>query len=274
MKLIELKCPHCGAQLSIDGNSRQITCQFCDAPFMIDDAEKAPGTEKAKKINKHHVRTLAECAALIALGTVLSLLKIPIGHLGGSVTLLSTLPLIVICYRHGIGWGFLSTCVYSIFQMLVDIPTVVKIFAPGEGLVWYMAILSIFLDYLFAFTVIGVASFFSRIKNPTAALSLGALAGLTCRYISHFLSGWIFYGAWASWYFDAAEEGSFASISEGTAKFGAWVLSHFGSGQGLAAFYSAFYNGLYMIPEIIITVIGAVGISFIPFIRNKNSRIR
>ena len=227
-----------------------------------------------QKTNKQRVRALVECAALIALGTVLSLIKIPIGHLGGSVTLLSTLPLIVICYRHGIGWGFLSTCVYSVLQMLVDIPTVVKIFAPGEGLVWYMAILSIFLDYLFAFTIIGVASFLRNIKNPTAALSLGAFAGLMCRYISHFFSGWIFYGAWASWYFDAAEEGSFASSTEWTAKFGSWVLSHFGSGQGLAAFYSAFYNGLYMIPEIIITVIGAVGISFIPFIRNRDNSIR
>ena len=241
--------------------------------FLLKERKKKM-TEQNTQTNKERTRRLVECAALIALGTVLSLIKIPIGHLGGSVTLLSTLPLIVICYRHGAKWGFLSTFVYSLLQMLVDIPTVVKIFAPGDGLVWYMAILSIFLDYIFAFTVIGVASLFNRIKNPTAALSLGAFAGLMCRYISHFFSGWIFYGAWASWYFDAAEEGSFASMTDWTAKFGAWVLTHFGSGQGLAAFYSAFYNGLYMIPEIIITVIGAIGISFIPFVVNRHNRVK
>lgn len=228
--------------------------------------------EKQLQTNKVRTRSLVECAALIALGTVLSLIKIPIGHLGGSVTLLSTLPLVIICYRHGAKWGFLSTFIYSLLQMLVDIPTVVKIFAPGEGLVWYMAMLSIFLDYVFAFTIIGLAAAVRNIKNPTAALSVGALVGLTARYVSHFFSGWIFYGAWASWYFDAAEEGSFASQTEWTAKFGAWVLEHLGSGQALSAFYSAFYNGLYMVPEIVLTVIGAVGVSFIPFVVNKGKR--
>lgn len=223
--------------------------------------------------NKERTRILVECAALIALGTVLSLIKIPVGHLGGSVTLLSALPLVVICYRHGVKWGFASTFIYSILQTLVDIPTVVKLFAPGEGLKWYLAIVSILLDYLVAFTVIGVASLFRKMKHPTAALTVGALVGMTCRYISHFISGWILYGAWASWYFDAAEEGSFASQSDGAAKFSAWVLEHFGSGQGLAAFYSAFYNGLYMIPEIVLTVIGAAAISAVPFVVKRGEKI-
>ncbi len=232
-------------------------------------------TEKTNQ-NKNRIRTrrLVECAAMVALGTVLSLIKIPVGHLGGSITLLSALPLVYVCYKHGVKWGFASAFVYSILQMLVDIPTVVKIFAPGEGLVWYMALLSIALDYIIAFTAIGLASLFSNMKNPTAALGLGAFVGLMARYVSSFFSGWIFYGAWASWYFDPSETDNFASISEGTAKFGAWVLSTFGDGQGLAAFYSAFYNGLYMIPEIIITVIGAVGISFIPFVKDKNRNLR
>ena len=41
----------------------------------------------------------------------------------------------------------------------------------------------------------------------------------------------------------------------------------------LSLVYSVFYNGLYMIPEIILTVIGAVGVSFIPFVVNKGKRI-
>ena len=50
-------------------------------------------TEKTNQ-NKNRIRTrrLVECAAMVALGTVLSLIKIPVGHLGGSIKLLSALP--------------------------------------------------------------------------------------------------------------------------------------------------------------------------------------
>ena len=230
-------------------------------------------SEQTNQNNKTRTRTLVECAVLISLGTVLSMIKIPIGHLGGSVTLFSALPLVVICYRHGVKWGFASAFIYSTLQILVDISTVAKLFAPGEGLKWYLAILSILLDYLVAFTVIGTASLFRNMKHPTAALTVGSLVGLSCRFVAHFFSGWILYGAWASWYFDAAEEGSFASKSDSTARFGTWVLEHMGSGQGLAAFYSAFYNGLYMVPEIVLTVIGAAAISAIPFVIEKSDAV-
>ena len=234
---------------------------------------EAKNSESSRRLIEH-TRSLAECAVLIALATVLSLIKIPIGHLGGSVTLLSALPLVIICYRRGVKWGFASAFIYSLIHIIVRVSTVAVLFVPDKsGLQWYGALLSILLDYIVAFTVIGTASFFRRIKVPGVALGVGAGVGLTLRYVSHFLSGIILYSAWATWYFDAAEEDSFASQGGVAAKIGEWVLNTFKTPSGLGAFYSAFYNGLFMIPEIILTVAGAVAVSFIPFVVNKNKKV-
>lgn len=37
MKLISMKCPHCGGTLSIDPDGKQAKCPFCENPIMIDD---------------------------------------------------------------------------------------------------------------------------------------------------------------------------------------------------------------------------------------------
>lgn len=37
MKLIDIKCPHCGASLKIETGSKECTCQYCGAKFLIDD---------------------------------------------------------------------------------------------------------------------------------------------------------------------------------------------------------------------------------------------
>lgn len=37
MKLISMKCPHCGGTLSIDPDGKQAKCPFCETPIMIDD---------------------------------------------------------------------------------------------------------------------------------------------------------------------------------------------------------------------------------------------
>ena len=76
------------------------------------------------------------------------------------------------------------------------------------------------------------------------------------RYIAHIVSGYIFFGAWAEWFF----------TQEGFYSIGQTILGAF-SGKALSLIYSVFYNGLYMIPEIIITAVVAVPVSRIPLIR-------
>ena len=63
------------------------------------------------------IRTLAECAILVALGTILSLFKIWEMPLGGAVTPLSMLPVCLIGFMHGPKWSFGSAFVYSLFQL-------------------------------------------------------------------------------------------------------------------------------------------------------------
>ena len=58
-------------------------------------------------------RTLVECALMIALGTVLANIKIYSLPNGGSITLFSMLPFIMISFRHGVKWGLFTGFVNS-----------------------------------------------------------------------------------------------------------------------------------------------------------------
>ena len=89
---------------------------------------------------------------------------------------------------------------------------------------------------------------------------LGALVALSLRYLSHILSGFLFFGAWAEWFFTQDSIGA----------FGAYMLSRF-SGKMLAFLYSVIYNGTYMIPEIIITVLLCLPISKVKKLTERNS---
>ena len=37
MKLIDMQCPHCGAHLKVDIESKQAACEHCGANILIDD---------------------------------------------------------------------------------------------------------------------------------------------------------------------------------------------------------------------------------------------
>ena len=38
MKLVELKCNNCGAQLKVEEGTSQVKCEFCGSTFSVDDA--------------------------------------------------------------------------------------------------------------------------------------------------------------------------------------------------------------------------------------------
>ena len=62
---------------------------------------------------------LAASAAFVALATVLSLIKVVKMPLGGSVTLLSMLPVVMISAMFGLKWGFGAAFVGAIVISLV-----------------------------------------------------------------------------------------------------------------------------------------------------------
>ncbi len=207
-------------------------------------------------MKNQNVKKLVTSAVLIALGSAVSFVCewIPFLNLpfGGTITIASLLPIVIIGYMYGAGWGFGSAFVYSIIQMLIGFNTIAKLFNPvsdeymGIGIAFGVIVL----DYVLAFTSVGISSFFRKMKSPAAAIALGSIVGLLACYLFHFVSGYLFYGAWAEWFFGDTVIKDFA-VSKA-------ILEHY-SGNGLAAIYSAVYNGCYMIPEIIITsLVGAI----------------
>jgi thiamine transporter len=209
-------------------------------------------------------RALTESAILIAMATILSLFKLYELPWGGSVTLASMLPLVLIGYRHGFKWGVLSALVYSLMQMLLGFGTISAAFLPSDDqMLWYNAVIMTLLDYVFAFSLVGLSGLFRNPEKPSKSLVLGSLVGTGARFVMHFFSGWILWGAWAASFFEGFDE-----TTGGT--FGAWIVNNF-SGQGLAAVYSFIYNGFYMIPEMIITAILAFILGKIPTIRKDVS---
>ena len=95
-------------------------------------------------------RTLVECALMIALGTVLANIKIYSLPNGGSITLFSMLPFIMISFRHGIKWGLFTGFVNSLLQMLLGFYA-----PPAPGLLPLVGM--ILLDYVLAFTLLHAA---------------------------------------------------------------------------------------------------------------------
>ncbi len=194
-------------------------------------------------------------AIFIALGTILSLIQPFSLPQGGGITLLSMLPVIIISYRYGMAWGGVSAFCYSVLQMLTGFKTVSGFFVGEDKMALPLALASILLDYLVAYSVLCLGGIFRKNNNTSVALCLGSIVAVSARYIVHIISGAIIFGTWAEWFFTDAMGG----------EFGAEVLANY-SGFGLSLFYSIIYNGLYMIPEIIITAIGAYFIGKIPAI--------
>ncbi len=179
-------------------------------------------------MKNNKVRILVEGAVMVALAFVLSLVKIYELPWGGSVTLLSMLPIVIFSIRNGVGNGLACAFVYSLSQLLDGI---IRGGMLGWGLTPIMLITCIFLDYIGAFTVIGLAGLF-RHKDVGGWIG-GTVAVIFARYALHVLSGAVvFHTTGKLW------EG-LGEISN------PWL-------------YSMLYNACYMLPEMILTTIGAV----------------
>lgn len=191
-------------------------------------------------------KKLVVCAMLVALGTVLSVIQPFALPFGGGITLASMMPVCLIGMIYGMKTGVLSALCFSVLQMFLGASTISAAFLPGDDqMVLWKAILMCLLDYTLAYTVLGFSGIFKdKIKNEGTAVMAGAAFTTFLRYVLHIASGYILWGSYAEWFF--SQEGFYA--------FGEKILDAF-SGNGLAFIYSVIYNGLYMIPEIIITAL-------------------
>ncbi|MEG1887856.1 MAG: energy-coupled thiamine transporter ThiT, partial [Oscillospiraceae bacterium] len=170
---------------------------------------------------KKNTQRMVVTAVMLALASVLSMIKVFEMPLGGSITLLSMLPIALLSIQYGPKWGISSAFIYALIQIGLDIAKLMS-----WGLTLQMWIGSLVFDYLIAFTVIGLAGVFR--KKGLFGICAGVALALALRLLSHVISGSIFFALWCP------------------------------EGWANPIIYSICYNGFYMIPEIITTMIGAV----------------
>ncbi|MBE6921280.1 MAG: hypothetical protein E7468_06960 [Ruminococcaceae bacterium] len=212
-------------------------------------------------------RRLTESAMLLAVAIVLELLSkmfIPEMPFGGQITLVSMLPVVLISYRHGVKWGICSGFAYALLEMAIGTKTVAAAFQPGyfgDGVLIVNALIMCLLDYVVAFTVLGLGGAFrNKIQNSGVALMTGSLVALGARYVTHIASGYILFAGYAEWFF----------TQEGFPAWGASLVETL-SPELLGFVYSVVYNGMYMIPEMIITAVVALLLARVPKIVTKVS---
>ena len=181
------------------------------------------------------VRIMVEGAVMLALATALSFIQIYKLPWGGSITLLSMLPIVLFYIRRGVAMGLAVSFLFSLIQLFQGIMD--GLF--GWGLTPGMLVACIFIDYIFAFTVLGLAGVFR--KKGTAGWISGIAIAIALRFVMHFLSGVVIWK-------------SFGELWEGFS-------------TDSSVLYSILYNGSYMLPELIITVIAAVILLNVPEVR-------
>lgn len=197
-------------------------------------------------------KRLVVSSMLIAIATVLSFLKVFELPFGGTVTAASMMPVVLIAYIYGVKWGVFSAFAFSVIQLISGMGTVSAFFMPGDSqMTLWAAITVCLLDYILAYSVLGFAGAFkNKIKNNYVAIIAGTVLVCVMRFAVHVISGAVFFGSWAEWFF--ADSTGLSQV-EFTKDFCLWVMKTF-SGNTLAWFYSVVYNAAYMVPETLITV--------------------
>ena len=175
---------------------------------------KQPKSENFKPLEKNRntifsTRVLAEIIVFVAMGGALALISHSFFGLpqGGSINL-GMVPIFWLALRRGPKIGIFAGAVLGVVDLAIE-PFVVN---PAQFI----------FDYPLAFACLGLAGLFRNIK--TVGPVLGVVVGGTCRFISHFTSGVIYFSSYAP-----------AGMSP--------------------VIYSLLYNGTYMLPSIVICAI-------------------
>ena len=171
------------------------------------------------------VRALCEGAILVALAFILSFVKLYELPNGGSLTP-AMFPILLYALRWGLPRGLIAGFVFGLLQLIFD-----GAYAWG----WQ----SMLLDYLLAFTPLGLAGLF---KGKAWGIFPGTVLGCAARFVIHYISGVTIY-----------------RIIEPTAVPGFGTFDN-------AQLYSLVYNGSYMLPNTLLALLLA-GVLYVPLKR-------
>ena len=159
------------------------------------------------------VRMLCEGALMVAMAQVLAYVKLAEAPNGGSITP-AMFPILFFAVRWGLRPGLMAGFVFGLLQLIFD-----GAYAWG----WQ----SMLLDYLAAFTPLGLAGLF---KGKPWGLFAGTAAGCAGRFVIHYISGVTIYKIIAP------------------TEFLQWTFTS-------PAAYSLIYNGSYMLPNMLIALV-------------------
>ena len=173
----------------------------------------------------NRIRALTEGAILVALAFVLSFVKLYELPNGGSLTP-AMFPILLYALRWGTGRGLAAGFVFGLLQLIFD-----GAYAWG----WQ----SMLLDYLLAFTPLGLAGLF---RGKAWGIFPGTVLGCAARFAVHYWSGVTIY-----------------RIVAPTEVPGLGVFDD-------AVLYSLAYNGSYMLPNMLLALLLAA-VLYVPMKR-------
>ncbi len=132
---------------------------------------------RRQKTVRFSAKRLAVCGVSIALGFVLSYVKLHMPY-GGSVTAFSMFCICILGYFYGIKTGLLSAAAYSILQFI------------QSGGSYMLSPMQICCDYFFAFTALGITGFFYKKNNRFV---LAYILAILARGFFHVIGGYLYW---------------------------------------------------------------------------------
>ena len=182
---------------------------------------------EVSSLRNKKITVLAECAIMVALAFVLSCARLGKMPLGGSVTVASMLPIMLISIKYGNAIGLGTAFVYSATQLLQAVIES-DVFPYCETPT--TLVICVLFDYLFPFTVLGLSGAFmkvTKIRHAEIRAYIGSVTVVVARFLSHFITGVAIWGQWAP---------------DGMGKY----------------LYSFLYNGSFLSADFLICIICAV----------------
>lgn len=129
---------------------------------------------------RNNLHQLVLCAVLIALATVLGMIKLLDLPYGGSITLMSMLAATLCGYYCGTAKGIVACMALGLINLIL-----------GSSIIHPVQMI---LDYFLAFGLMGLSGLTANKKH---GLTTGYIIGVTARFICSFLSGFIFFAEYA-----------------------------------------------------------------------------
>lgn len=170
-------------------------------------------------------KEVAFAGICVAASFTLALLKIPTIESGGSITIASFVPIMLYAYVFGPTKGFMVGLIHGLLNFIED----PYILTPATFV----------FDYLLAFMSVGIMGFFGKLprkEGEILPIVLGALCVFSVRFLSHLLSGMIFFSMDSVW-----------------VSFPAWATAN-------AFIYSFIYQCIYIPADALIAIAALIAL--------------